>query len=185
MEILVAILILGILLGAVLFLYLVGGRAVAHGDVRGELQRNLQIALAKMAREVESSSYEGMSSDPTTLAVLSSVPATGGPPTLAILDGSVLWQKYVVYWHDPGTKTIKQRELPFPPNPTEQKIEAWQGLTLADYRVDGEDIARNVSAFVVTAPAGTRRVEVEVTTEIVLRGVARQSRLKVSLRLKN
>ncbi|GMU57173.1 MAG: hypothetical protein AMXMBFR33_63190 [Candidatus Xenobia bacterium] len=184
-EILVAISILGILTGAILFLYVTGGRAVAQGDMRGELLRQLQLAASRMSREMETSAFDSVSSSASAVAMMSAVPASGGgSPTLSP-DGSIIWQKYIVYWHDSATRTLNRREYAVPPTTSAQPIENWQSLTLADYTNGGDVIGREIVAFTVANPVDTRRLEVSMTGEQIFRGEPRQHSLKFAIRFKN
>ncbi len=183
-EILVAICILGILMGAVLYLYLTGSRAVAQGDMRGELLRQLQISGARFTRELETSAFDSLSLGGSAIAFFSSAPQGGAPPSLSP-DGSIIWQKYVVYWHDSASRTLRRREYVVPPTTSAQPIENWQSLTLADYTNGGDIIGREIVAFTVSNPAGTRRVEASLTGEQSYRGQPRQHTLSMTMRLKN
>lgn len=185
MEMLIGIVLLGLITGAVLYLYLMGGRAVSQGDMRGDLSRELQLAGMSLTREIETSCYEGLSLGPNALAVLSSVPpAGGGPPTLGP-DGSVVWQKYVVLWLDGPSKILYRREVPIPATVNGSPIEAFEGKTLADYLVDGSPVGRNLVDFSPAVLPTTRTVRTRLEAERPFRGEMRRLALTVNVRLKN
>ncbi|MEW6282798.1 MAG: prepilin-type N-terminal cleavage/methylation domain-containing protein [Candidatus Eremiobacterota bacterium] len=184
MEMLISVGLLGILLGAVLFLYLVGGRAIAQGDVRSDLMRDLQVTSMKLTQEIETSCYAGLSVGAGGVAVLSAVPAGGGSPGLGP-DGSVIWAKYVVFWHDAGTAVVKRQEYPITPTTSGQPIEMWEGKTLADYQTGGTVIGRNITGLTFEVPPGSTRLKAILTGQRLLKGKPHRLDMSFTLRLKN
>ncbi len=183
-EMLVSIVLLGLILGAILFFYLTGTRAVAQGDLRTELNREIQVATINLTREIETSCYDGLSTGPGSLALLSAVPFGGGTPGLGS-DGSVVWRKYVVFWLDPATQSLMRKEYEITPTTNGKPIEQWEGKTLADYLLDGRVVSRHLTAFTPTVPAGSHRLSTTIEVEQKLRGEPKRSSLTFDLKLKN
>lgn len=184
MEMLIAVALLGIMMGALLYLYLTGGRAVSQGDVRSDLLRSLQVTGQALAREIETSCYGGLSLAPSALAVLAAAPPEGGPPTLAG-DGSVLWRKYVVFWLQPSDKTIRRRELPIVPSGVGQPVELWGGQPLAHYLSQGSVVARDLVGFAPSVTPGTRLLKTVLTAERLFRGQPKTLTLEIAIKIKN
>lgn len=183
-EMLVSIVLLGIILGALLYFYLVGTRAIAQGDLRTELNREMQMAATNLTREIETSCYDGLSTGPNGMALLSAVPVGGGTPNLGA-DGSVVWRKYVVYWLDVPTQNLMRKEYDIPASTTGQPVESWEGKTLPDYFLDGRVVARHITAFNPTVPPGTKRLQTLLEVEQKLRGEAKRLSMTIDIKLKN
>lgn len=182
-EMMVAVALLGIMMGAILYLYLTGGRAVSQGDVRSDLLRCLQVTSQTLTREVETGTYAGLSVQPAGLAILGAAPPEGGSPTLA-LDGSVVWRKYVVFWLNPGEKTVRRRDYPIPPSGLARPLEEWESLPFAHYAQQGSVVARDMIAFEPSV-IGTGLLRTVLRSERIFRDEPRTVALEVLIRLRN
>lgn len=183
-EMLIAVGLLGIMMGAIIYLYLTGARAVSQGDVRSDLLRGLQITSQALTREVETSCYGGLSIAPSGLAVLAAGPPEGGSPTLAS-NGTVQWRKYVVFWLDAGAKTVRRREVPIPPTGDEKTIELWSGQPFATFAQQGSVVAHDMVGFSASVAPGTQLLRTSLKAERIFRNEPKSLTLEVAIKLKN
>jgi type II secretory pathway pseudopilin PulG len=183
-EMLIAVALLGIMMGAIIYLYLTGARAVSQGDVRSDLLRGLQVTSQALTREIETSCYGGLSVAPAGLAVLGAAPPEGGSPTLAS-NGNVQWRKYVVFWLDAAGRSVRRREYPIPPTGTAQPIELWGSQPFASFAQQGSVVAHDMVGFQASVTPGTQLLRTSLKAERVFRNEPKSLTLEVAVRLKN
>lgn len=155
LEMMVSTAILGLLFTAVFFIYQMGASAWQKGITQSDLQQSAQVAKAQLARELERSTYDSLSVDPQGISFLSPMDANGrfqvDPVAL-----KPHWQKYVIFYHDPATRSLMWREesvLGSPQELTPGPIETWGAAQpLSSYFNSGRALAREIDSctFAVT-----------------------------------
>lgn len=164
-EMMVALALLGMLIGIVLLVYMTGASAWRKGDTRSELLQDALVASSNLAQDVEQSTYGGLEATPTgdAVAVLSLRDSQGSFQLSD--DGTALWQRWVVYYVRGGQ--ILKTEVPWvaPPEDrtTPMPLSAYNPpLTLADYLNGGRVIARNVYDADFAMVPGTAAVSLHI-----------------------
>ena len=141
LEAVISMSILGLLTGLIFFVYTMGARAWAKGDAKSELLRASQIVAAKTSRLVESSTPLSVSvaADGSATAFLSAEDSNGvfryDPVSLL-----PRWQKFVVLYHEPVSKTVFYREVDVTRTPLEsapQPIDALGNGPVENYKTGG------------------------------------------------
>ncbi|MCA9792598.1 MAG: type II secretion system protein [Candidatus Eremiobacteraeota bacterium] len=148
-EVMIAMVLLGLLTGALFYIFRLGSNVWAKGDTESELLGSISVVEAKLSREAERSVYESVSVEAAGqgVAFLSPMDANGvfryDPIT-----SMPRWQKYIVIYHDPAQKALLWREVPVVGSPTENTagpIELFSGSTLASFFSGGKVLARELT----------------------------------------
>jgi Tfp pilus assembly protein PilE len=157
LELMISLSLLGVLLAATFFIYTTGARAWAKGDSQSDLLRAAQIVSAKTTRYVESSTNLSLSvaTDNSAVAFLSAENDDG----MFLYDHVSLlphWQKFIVLYHDPATKTVYFREVSVLGTTLEtapETIDALGGGPVDNYKSGGQPLGREIDVcrFTLTA----------------------------------
>lgn len=163
---------LGVLMTAVIAVYLMGVRAWSRSDVQAELLADVEVLSNRLSRALEQSAYEGLSvgDEGRAVAILLPTDAEGGyqiDPEY----GSSLWERYEIYYLD--GETIRRREVPLVPGATQRQnpgpIEQYNpgggAAALESYLSGGAPVAHNVLDFQVQPLPATRLVRITARLE--------------------
>lgn len=164
-EMMVALALLGMLIGMVVMIYMTGASAWRKGDTRSELLQDALVTSSSLASEIEQSTYGGLEAAPSGegVAVLS---LRDGQGNFELSDtGAPIWQRWVVYYFKSGE--IRQTEVPWvaPPEDrvTPMPLSAYNPpLSITDYLNGGRVIARNVYDAEFTLVPGTASVSFHI-----------------------
>lgn len=147
LEMLLTISLLGLLMGAVLTIYVSGARAWRKTDARSELLGEAQVCTSNLVADLERSTYAGLElgSGGDALAIASLYDKDG--KFELTLDGTPVWQRWIVYYLRDGA--VHRTEVPWTA-PLADRAEATTlaslnpPLTVDDYCSGGRVLARNV-----------------------------------------
>lgn len=147
-ELMVSMSVLALLLGLTFLIYVSGARAWAKGDAKADLLRAAKLVATKTYRHVESSTALSLSvaADGSAVAFLSAEDTNG----VFLYDPVSLlprWQKFIVLYHDPVTRTVNLREagvLGTTLEHTPQTIDALSAGPVASYKSGGQPIGREI-----------------------------------------
>lgn len=172
-EILVASFVLGLLLLALLGIYVTCSGSWAKVRSQSDMGQDLQVCLTKMERDITDSTIRSLSIDSTAGAMALSilVPTDDdGAYSLDVDTGHLRWNRYRIYYLDPSGN-LMQRDVPLlagsPQIDTPEPIETYDGgagpMPLSGWRSGGKVVGRALSGFDVVLGSG--RVELIVSTE--------------------
>lgn len=169
-EILVAAAILSLLLLAILGIYVMGSKVFYRTDVQSELVSALQVTSARLGRDLRQSVYASLSITPDGRALSCLLPADPEGTVEFDQEGEVEWQSYAIWYHDAATDRVFRRQLPLlpgarqrrEPGPLEKYNPGGGARPLRDYLLEGQLVARSISGFRASVPAGTRRLQLSL-----------------------
>lgn len=166
LEIVIGSGLLLLLVGVQLFLFQSGASSWHKADAQAELVQGLQVALARMARELQDSTVESLTIAPAGLAALS--PRRDGSGYELNAAAQLRWKRYVVFFHDPATGELRtaSRDVD-PPDDSPQPIEKHNfgsGLKpVTFYFMGGQRVAGFVTGFSGTRQGRCLHAELQAT----------------------
>lgn len=167
-ELSLSMVLLGLLLAALAVLLEHGAQSLRSTDVRGQALGDLQLATARLSRELEQSCWDSLTVDGEAVSFLSAMDGAGRCHVTP--QGEPLWQQFVVYFRDPQSSELCRRELPLPAaGQVPIRLEATDvGLgprpLNPTYLVAGNRVMRHCSAFQPELPPGTRSLSFRLET---------------------
>ena len=167
LEMLVGVSLLGTMMAAVLMVYVMGGRMLSKGNAQTELLADLQTATTGLSAALQRSAYDGLTVELYSLACLTATDAQG---KVAVEDGQLRWNRYLVYYRDPVRQALMRREVPASPPPIPL-------AALSTYLNGGRLMARHISALGFRAEG--RLVHIRVQGEFRERTIAQQVTVRV------
>ena len=211
-EVIVAGTIFLLLLGMIFVIYRAGADTWMKSDANSELLGKVQKLTTRMTREAERSTY--LSASPrgprknTSGNPVDSSPERGFAFLTPVDNNGVfqfdpttrrpLWQNYVIYFHDPATRTIRRKVLaPYFPNTTKnpRRIESDRGASLAAQFSGGQTLIQEAKSLTCQMYPATisdvldanYRMEVILNLEIPVRGqtTPRTIESKTMIRFRN
>ncbi len=168
LEVLIASFVLTILLGAIFLIFEIGSRAMLKTESRTDLLQSLQVGVGRWSRELEPSVYGSVTVAPDgkALSFLSASSDLYDGDYAVASNGSLVWQKYLVYYHLSADETLRRVEVPLAPGSPEANaagpIETYgPALPLSNYLAGGRVVARFVYScdFVLAPPIVRCRLE--------------------------
>lgn len=178
-ELMVAATLLGLLTFAMFAIYRMGASAWAKGSVRSEMLADLQVATARLEKDLGRSTYSSFSvgAGGSAVSFLTPVDDTA-PQTFESITGAPLWRRYVLYWLDAASGELRRREVPLPAGAPEESapgpIESFgTSGPLALYLDQGRAVARDVTLFTCSVPGPNRPVRTQLTAQRQRYGTSR------------
>lgn len=104
---------LSLLMAAILFIYITGAGAWAKGDAQAELLNVLQTTSLKLSNELQRSCYDSLTVQSDSLSCLSAEDLDTGRLKVDPATGQLRWQRYLVFYRDPGRNALMRRVVPF------------------------------------------------------------------------
>lgn len=139
------------LLGTILIttgmIYQMGANAWAKTRTQSEMLQAMQTSSKRLTIELENSCPQSLTVSSEAVAFLSARDDDGTPILAA--DGTLIWQKYVIYYYDQARQELLRKELPLvagspqqtEPAPIEEYL---PGTPLANHLNAGIAVARDV-----------------------------------------
>ncbi len=104
---------LSLLMAAILFIYITGAGAWAKADAQAELLDVLQTTSLKLSNELQRSCYDSLTVESGSLSCLSAEDPDTGRLKVDPATGQLRWQRYLVFYRDPGRNALMRRVVPF------------------------------------------------------------------------
>ena len=173
-EVLVAGFVMGLLLVAIFAIFRMGVVSWQKLNANTELFQSIQVSSAKLSRDAERSVFVSASMDNSGRAVAFLSPLDQDEQFVVRDDGSLEWQKYLVFYRDPSTNEVLVKEVPLHPTAAERMnpgpIENYNDGTgtkaWSTYMSAGQPLARDVTEFtIVLHPDPERLVELTMVAE--------------------
>lgn len=161
LELLVSAAVLLLLLGLQLLLIREGSSSWHKADVQSELQCSLQVAMARLAREAEGSTWAGVSLGNQSVSLLSA--HLQDEPLALSSNGYVLWKRYSVFYVEDGELLRVEHRWPAPGDVAKpiEEFDFGTGVRpLSSYAQAGQRLASSVTDFQVHRQDGLLVVEV-------------------------
>lgn len=165
LETIIACAVMGVLITAVFMIYQMGVRAWTKTNTRSYLLQSLQTGTRRVTREAGLTIYDSVSITPDRRAI--SFLTSGNGMAFEVDDqGRPKWDRYVIFYHDTATDTLRFTEQPYAPvDPTvAERIEVYTGNPLATYANGGKAVADRVTVCSFSVNAG-KLLELEMTAQ--------------------
>ncbi|MCL5037098.1 MAG: hypothetical protein M1269_08285 [Chloroflexi bacterium] len=83
------------------------------GDVRSEVQINARLAYEKITRDIQSSSFDSVTTAGGTIQAISMLSPYNTDNTLITVnsEGEIVWQKYIIYYLQEGDERLYRKEV--------------------------------------------------------------------------
>lgn len=148
-EMLVASAVAGMLLLTLFMIYRICASAWMKGDTQTKLRQSAMVASEKLSRDLERSIYDSVSisADRRGISFLSALDANG-QFQFNTASQEPIWQNYLVYYLDPGTREFRRRSVSVAGAPQQSvpgPIESFGPNQLVDtYMVGGQAVAHEL-----------------------------------------
>jgi len=159
------------LLSLLFAIFFLGARAWRKTDDRYELLRNTQVVVSQIAREAERGNAYSVSILPgRAVSFLSPMNDNGAFVTDTF--GDVLWERYLVFYHDPASQEVRLVDIPLLPasfeRRTPQPIDRFVSPTgmhpLSYYLVGGRVLGRRITRFEPELPEFSKHLKLLIHT---------------------
>ena len=155
--------ILGFLLAMMFSVYRFGASAWKKGESQNELLQQAQVVTASLAHEVERSVFSSASVDPgptvgSAIGMLNCWNSTLNRYEYDATAESQVWQRYVIFYHDAASNSVRRTETPLsPPSTTSVPLPG-----LAGHRTGGRQLALDASMCEFELSDQLLRFEIEL-----------------------
>ena len=164
MELMLAMSLLAGLLTFTFLIFRMGSNSWKSVEAKAKLQSEMQVATARLTREVERSTYASASLDPPGVGSACSFACPLDNQAQVSLNsgsGRPDWHQYLVFYHNATTRELWFRSLPIgagdPERTSAEPIELFDAAgpqPLAFFRTQGKPLARWVAGCRFTMSAG-------------------------------
>ncbi|GMU57535.1 MAG: hypothetical protein AMXMBFR33_66810 [Candidatus Xenobia bacterium] len=131
-------------------------RAWLRGDLRSQVQQNALLVVTRLREEYRASLPPTVTLPAGAITFASHQRPDGD---LQYQDGDLLFQKYVVLYHDAARREVRWQNLALTPDPAPSPLAGYTP------RADDRVVARNIRLLRFT-PAALGRIEVRVESEL-------------------